>query len=75
MKRQRDLKSELVADLEKLIALTLIFLIDSHLDSELSASKSSFAFGTTLWVLTTGLQFAIGGGIADPPYFTSQRPG
>jgi hypothetical protein len=34
----------------------------SHVDSELGASKSSFAlkFGTTLWMLTTGLQFAIG---------------
>jgi hypothetical protein len=38
-----------LADLEKL-------------NSELSSSKSSFAlkFGTTLWMLTTGLQFAIG---------------
>jgi len=34
----------------------------SRVDSELGASKSSFAlqFGTTLWMLTTGLQFAIG---------------
>lgn len=34
----------------------------SRVDSELSASKSSFAlqFGTILWTLTTGLQFAIG---------------
>src|SRR6266851_5805493 len=40
------------------VSLTL----DSHIDSELGASKSSFAlkFGTTLWMLTTGLQFAIG---------------
>ena len=59
-----------LADLEKLscvlcyrVSFTLISLIlDSHLDSELSASKSSFAFkfGTTLWMLTTGLQFAVG---------------
>jgi len=33
-----------------------------RIDSELSASKTSFAlkFGSTLWVLTTGLQFVIG---------------
>ncbi|KAH9998458.1 CHD5-like protein-domain-containing protein [Russula compacta] len=32
------------------------------INSELSASKSSFTlkFGTALWILTTGLQFAIG---------------
>jgi tail-anchored protein insertion receptor len=40
------------------ISLTL----RSRVDSELTASKSSFAlqFGTALWMLTTGLQFAIG---------------
>ena len=33
-----------------------------RIDSERSASKTSFGlkFGSTLWVLTTGLQFAIG---------------
>jgi hypothetical protein len=40
----------------------MLLILDSHIDSELSASKSSFGlkFSATLWMLTTGLQFAIG---------------
>jgi CHD5-like protein len=40
----------------------MLLTLDSHIGSEISASKSSFSlkFGTTLWILTTGLQFAIG---------------
>jgi tail-anchored protein insertion receptor len=98
LKRQRDLKSELLskkaellqtsaqdhfakwaklrrsvdkglADLEKLSCVHDVHVFplmsltpDSLVDSELGTSKSSFAlkFSTTLWMLTTGLQFAIG---------------
>ena len=42
--------------------LPLFLVSDSHVDSDLTASKSSFSlkFNTTLWIMTTGLQFAIG---------------
>lgn len=99
MKRQRELKSELLskkaellqtsaqdqfakwaklrrsvdkglADLEKLScvpcycasSVPTLSSLTHTIDSGLSASKSSFAlkFGTILWILTTGLQFAIG---------------
>ncbi|KAH9994048.1 CHD5-like protein-domain-containing protein [Russula vinacea] len=78
MKRQRELKSELLSKKAELLQTSaqdqfakwakLRRSVDKgladleKLNSGLSASKSSFAlkFGTTLWMLTTGLQFAIG---------------
>ncbi|KAI0277409.1 CHD5-like protein-domain-containing protein [Russula aff. rugulosa BPL654] len=77
-RRQRELKSELLSKKAELLQTSaqdefakwakLRRSVDKgladleKLNSELSASKSSFAFkfGTTLWLLTTGLQFAIG---------------
>ena len=62
-----------LADLEKLSCVSAIhchrtqrlsnqlrFIL--HIDAELNASKTSFAlkFNSTLWMMTTGLQFAIG---------------
>jgi tail-anchored protein insertion receptor len=102
VKRQRELKSELlskkaellqtsaqdqfakwaklrrsvdkgVGDLEKFscvyatlhllpVHASILLVPDSHVDSELNASKSSFSlkFNTALWIMTTGLQYAIG---------------
>ena len=60
-----------LADLDKLSCVSaivnvklLVVLITSilRIDAELNASKTSFAlkFNTALWMMTTGLQFAIG---------------
>jgi hypothetical protein len=40
--------------------MLIVFIL--HVDGELNASKTSFAlkFNTALWMMTTGLQFAIG---------------
>src|SRR6266404_984521 len=57
-----------LADLEKLscvfaILLLVVFItFVPYIDAEISASRTSFSlkFNTTLWTMTTGLQFAIG---------------
>ena len=67
-----------LADLEK---LSEFFSMSSHLesiylpflcvDAEVASSKSAFAmkFNTLLWLLTTGLQFAVGWWYRKQPVF------
>ncbi|KAI9509419.1 CHD5-like protein-domain-containing protein [Russula earlei] len=87
LKRQRELKSELLSKKTELLQTSaqdhfakwakLRRSVDKgladleKLNSELSVSKSSFAlkFNTTLWMLTTGLQFAIGWWYSRSPVF------